>query len=650
MPTELLVTLSHHAADACWYLAARSASRPRPAPASRDRDGAGGAAAFVALARAPARRARWWRPPRAASALPARRPLAGVAGRARPGLRGRPPLGAAGRDDPLVGAAARACCWPRSSAAGWRWWARRCSRSSATRMADSGLLGVGAGAALGAVLAVRLGWAGDVFLALPLAAFAGAMAAVARRLRAGARGAARPSLHGLLLTGLAVSALAGAGTSVLLVATEEFRVKTVLFWLAGGLEGRGWTHLQLGRLADPRRRALLLARSRVRSTCCPWARTRRPRSACPSTPRGSRPARPGRAGGGRGHGGRRLRALRRPRGAARAAAAGGLARPPPAARLVPGRRAAGGAGRPGSAHAQRRMDLPLGSLTAFVGAPYFLFALRGERGPPMTRPLLEARGLVGRARRAAGAPRRRPRAARRARRSPSWAPTRAGKSTLVRALAGLLPAAAGEVRVDGRAARELAARRAGARHRAGDVRKSEAPTPSPSRTRARSAAIPTAGRSARCTRGRRRRGRRAPSTDRHRATWPTAAGARSPPASASSPRWRAAWPRSRGSCSSTSPPPTSTSATSSACSACSTRCARAAWPCWRWSTTCRARRPGRSRMVLLAGGRVAAEGPPRRRAGERRLRAGLRGGDPRPRACPGLPHPLYSVRGAPMTR
>ena len=60
----------------------------------------------------------------------------------------------------------------------------------------------------------------------------------------------RASLHGLLLTGLAVSALASAGTSVLLVATEEFRVKTVLFWLAGGLEGRSWTHVQRGRLAD----------------------------------------------------------------------------------------------------------------------------------------------------------------------------------------------------------------------------------------------------------------------------------------------------------------------------------------------------------------------------------------------------------------
>ena len=110
-------------------------------------------------------------------------------------------------------------------------------------MADSGLLGVGSGAALGAVLAVKLGW-GQTFLALPVAAFAGAMAAVLA-VYALAHAAGRASLHGLLLTGLAVSALAGAGTSVLLVATEEFRVKTVLFWLAGGLEGRSWT--QIGR-------------------------------------------------------------------------------------------------------------------------------------------------------------------------------------------------------------------------------------------------------------------------------------------------------------------------------------------------------------------------------------------------------------------
>jgi iron complex transport system permease protein len=111
-------------------------------------------------------------------------------------------------------------------------------------MADAGLLGVGSGAAMGAVLAVKLGWASEVFLALPLAAFGGALITVlAIYLLAHTSG--RPSLHGLLLTGIAVSAVAGAGTSLLLVATEEFRVKTVLFWLAGGLEGRSWPHLKL---------------------------------------------------------------------------------------------------------------------------------------------------------------------------------------------------------------------------------------------------------------------------------------------------------------------------------------------------------------------------------------------------------------------
>ena len=49
------------------------------------------------------------------------------------------------------------------------------------------------------------------------------------------RSCGRPSLSGLLLTGIAVSAFAGAATSVLLVSAEEFRVKVVLFWLAGGL-------------------------------------------------------------------------------------------------------------------------------------------------------------------------------------------------------------------------------------------------------------------------------------------------------------------------------------------------------------------------------------------------------------------------------
>ncbi len=126
-------------------------------------------------------------------------------------------------------------------------------------LADAGLLGVGPGAALGAVLAVNLGWAQQRFLALPFSACAGALLALLL-IYAIAHAGGRPSLSGLLLTGLAVSALAAAGTSVLLVAMEEFRVRTVLFWLAGGLEGRGYEHARSRRgvRRSPASLALLL--------------------------------------------------------------------------------------------------------------------------------------------------------------------------------------------------------------------------------------------------------------------------------------------------------------------------------------------------------------------------------------------------------
>jgi len=245
-------------------------------------------------------------------------------------------------------------------------------------MADSGLLGVGSGAALGAVVAVNLGW-GNVFLALPFAAFGGAMAAVGALYALAHAAGGRPSLHGLLLTGLAVSALAGAGTSMLLVATEEFRVRTVLFWLAGGLEGRGWPHAALTAAFVLGGGGLLLALARTLDVLS--------------------------------LGGEEAAALGLPVHAARllvmglaalvagacTAAAGsvpfvGLVAPHglrplvgtlnrhllPAAFL-------GGAvlvlvadmlSRTLSQH----MDLPLGSLTALVGAPYFLVALRASEG------------------------------------------------------------------------------------------------------------------------------------------------------------------------------------------------------------------------------------------------------------------------------
>jgi len=111
-------------------------------------------------------------------------------------------------------------------------------------IADAGLLGVSTGAALGAVVAVHLGLTATTFLALPAAAFTGSVLAIAA-VYVLAHLARRASLEGLLLTGVAVSALTSAATSTVLVATEEYRVKAILFWLAGGLDGRSWTHLAL---------------------------------------------------------------------------------------------------------------------------------------------------------------------------------------------------------------------------------------------------------------------------------------------------------------------------------------------------------------------------------------------------------------------
>jgi iron complex transport system permease protein len=244
-------------------------------------------------------------------------------------------------------------------------------------MADSGLLGVGGGAALGAVLAVNLGW-GHVFMALPLAAFGGALASVGA-LYTLAHAGGRPTLHGLLLTGLAVSALAGAGTSMLLVATEEFRVRTVIFWLAGGLEGRGWPHAGLTAAFVLGGGAMLLALSRALDVLSlggdeaaalglPVHATRLLVMGLAALVAGACTAVAGSVpfvGLVAPHG---LRPLVGPlsRHLLPAAFLGGAVLVMVADML--------------SRTLSDRMDLPLGSLTAMVGAPYFLVALRSSEG------------------------------------------------------------------------------------------------------------------------------------------------------------------------------------------------------------------------------------------------------------------------------
>lgn len=116
-------------------------------------------------------------------------------------------------------------------------------------LASPGLLGVSSGGALGAVAVLALGpltgFTAATLWALPLASILGAFAATAMVLMLSQRGA---GTERLLLSGVALSALLGAGTSFLLTTTVgHFEVNAqILFWLMGGLESRTWEHVWMG--------------------------------------------------------------------------------------------------------------------------------------------------------------------------------------------------------------------------------------------------------------------------------------------------------------------------------------------------------------------------------------------------------------------
>lgn len=112
-------------------------------------------------------------------------------------------------------------------------------------LADPGLLGVSSGGALGAVIALSFGFASEHIFFLPGMAFLGSLAAVSLVYLLASQRATIP-LTALLLSGLAVSALLSALTSFLLSLTRNlFLLRETLFWLMGGLDGRGWEHLRI---------------------------------------------------------------------------------------------------------------------------------------------------------------------------------------------------------------------------------------------------------------------------------------------------------------------------------------------------------------------------------------------------------------------
>lgn len=127
-------------------------------------------------------------------------------------------------------------------------------------LADPGLVGIGAGAGLGAVSAFVLGGALLPALAalgfgpqsrtgaalagigphlVPIAAFAGGWLATLVLYRCATR-AGRTSVATMLLAGIALAALAGAATGILVYLADDTQLRDLTFWGMGSLAGASW--------------------------------------------------------------------------------------------------------------------------------------------------------------------------------------------------------------------------------------------------------------------------------------------------------------------------------------------------------------------------------------------------------------------------
>ena len=116
-------------------------------------------------------------------------------------------------------------------------------------LADPGIVGVGAGAGLGAVLAIVLGGMLPAALLgvagmhlVPLAAFLGGWVTTLVLYRVSTR-RGRTSVATMLLAGIALGALAGALTGILVYIADDQQLRDLTFWGLGSLAGACWAKL-----------------------------------------------------------------------------------------------------------------------------------------------------------------------------------------------------------------------------------------------------------------------------------------------------------------------------------------------------------------------------------------------------------------------
>ncbi|WP_213529619.1 FecCD family ABC transporter permease [Paenibacillus cisolokensis] len=104
-------------------------------------------------------------------------------------------------------------------------------------LADPGIIGVSSGGGLAAVVIMILFPAQIAYL--PMAAFFGALGAAVVVYILAWKGGASPLR--LILAGVAVNSLLGAGMTTLMILNSE-KVQAVLPWMSGSLNGRSWPH------------------------------------------------------------------------------------------------------------------------------------------------------------------------------------------------------------------------------------------------------------------------------------------------------------------------------------------------------------------------------------------------------------------------
>ena len=111
-------------------------------------------------------------------------------------------------------------------------------------LAEPGVLGVSAFAALGAVIAIFFGFAAVTSFAVPVAAILVAGAATLLLVFASLRGAGSVTL---LLIGIGLSSLAGALISLALnMAPNPFSLADLVNWMMGSVANRSWADILLG--------------------------------------------------------------------------------------------------------------------------------------------------------------------------------------------------------------------------------------------------------------------------------------------------------------------------------------------------------------------------------------------------------------------